>query len=71
MRNKKLLQAHADGALMGQSPTQRFTHGVSLWRVPVILTCNAWGTSRLGPADLNWIEENCVVHRVTAKVFMA
>ena len=70
LRNKKVLQAHADGALLGQSPTQRFAHGVSLWRVPIVLTCNDWDIAALSATDANWVAENCVVEHITARVFM-
>ena len=30
--NKKLLQAHVDGAILGQSPTQLYTYEIWLWR---------------------------------------
>ena len=36
--NKKVLQAHVDGAILGQSATQLYTYEVFLWRVPIMLT---------------------------------
>ena len=58
--NKKLLQASADGAILGQSATQLFSYKVFLWRTPLMVTTNNWDLSKLTPADQNWIEENCI-----------
>ena len=58
--NKKVLQAHADGAILGQSATQLFSYEVFLWRTPLMLTTNNWDLSKLTPSDRNWIDENCV-----------
>ena len=58
--NKKLLQAHVDGAILGQSPTQLFTYEAWLWRTPIMLTTNNWVYGELPAADRNWIETNCV-----------
>ena len=66
--NKKLLQAHVDGAKLGQSPTQRLTYHVWLWRVPVIVTTNAWNLAGFKEKDVDWLEENCIVHEVLEKV---
>ena len=45
--------------------------GVLLWRVPLILTCNAWDPDAdgLSPADCDWLEKNCVVHTVSSPVW--
>ena len=61
---------HADGALLGQSPTQFYAYGVSLWRVPLVLTCNNWQTEHLAPLDKDWVRQNCVVRSVTAPVWV-
>ena len=58
--NKKLLQAHADGAILGQSATQLFSYEVFLWRTPLMVTTNNWVLSLLTTADRNWIDENCI-----------
>jgi hypothetical protein len=58
--NKKLLQAHIDGAILGQSATQLYTYKVWLWRVPLILTTNYWEYDEFRFADRNWIQANCV-----------
>jgi hypothetical protein len=60
VNNKKLLQAHVDGAILGQSATQMFTYEIFLWRTPIILTTNKWSLEKFDKADLNWIEANCV-----------
>ena len=67
--NKKLLQAHVDGALLGQSATQMFTYGVFLWRTPVILTTNNWDLSSLAGDELEWVSSNCVAVQVDTPVF--
>ena len=41
VNNKKLLQAHVDGAILGQSATQMYTYEIFLWRTPIIFTI-AW-----------------------------
>ena len=71
-RNKKLLQGHVDGSRLAQSPTQRFAYEILLWRVPMILTCNEWEPSAAGlnPSDVEWLEQNCVVERVTEPVWL-
>ena len=58
--NKKVLQAHVDGAILGQSATQLYTYEVFLWRTPLILTTNNFDYSGLPPSDVNWIETNTV-----------
>ena len=71
IRNKKLLQGHVDGARLGQSPTQRFSYEVMLWRVPIVLTCNHWDPAADGlrPSDQEWLQENCVVQTVNEPVW--
>ena len=72
IRNKKLLQGHVDGARLAESPTQRFAYEILLWCVPMILTCNEWEPSAAGlnPSDVEWLEQNCVVERVTEPVWL-
>ena len=36
LSNKKMMQAHVDGARVGQSATQKWAHEVNLWRVALI-----------------------------------
>ena len=69
VNNKKLLQAHVDGAILGQSATQMFTYEVFLWRVPIILTTNNWHLSGMSAADLDWIGANCVVVHIAEPVY--
>lgn len=44
---RNLLQAHVDGAILGQSPTQLYTYEVFLWRTPSFLrrTNGTWRSS--------------------------
>ena len=58
--NKKLLQAHVDGAKLGQSPTQLFAYEVFLWRTPLMLTTNNFNYSGYSKEDVDWIETNAV-----------
>lgn len=67
--NKKLLQAHVDGALLGQSATQMFTYEVFLWRTPIILTTNNWDLRDLSEDELEWVHANCVVVYVPEPVY--
>ena len=69
VENKKLLQAHVDGALLGQSPTQQYTYEVFLWRTPIMLTTNNWDLSRLTAAELDWVHANCVAVYVPEPVY--
>jgi len=69
VNNKKLLQAHVDGAILGQSATQMFTYEVFLWRVPIILTTNKWDLSGLTDAELDWVRSNCVAVHVDTPVY--
>ena len=69
VNNKKLLQAHVDGAILGQSATQMFTYEVFLWRVPIILTTNNWDLSGLTDAELDWVRSNCVAVHVASTVY--
>ena len=70
LANKKLLQAHADGAKLGQSPTQTLAYEVFLWRVPVIVTTNHWSVAHHGAVDQEWLAKNCVVEEITEQVFL-
>ena len=58
--NKKVLQAHVDGAILGQSATQLWTYEVFLWRTPLMLTTNNYDYSDFSASDVNWIETNTV-----------
>ena len=58
--NKKLLQSHVDGAILGQSPTQKFSYEIWLWRTPLMLTTNNWTYDDYSVADKNWIQTNAV-----------
>ena len=58
--NKKLLQAHVDGAILGQSATQLFSYYVFVWRVPIVLTTNNWDISSLKEHEKEWILANCI-----------
>ena len=69
--NKKVLQAHVDGAILGQSATQLFTYEVFLWRVPIILTTNNWNYTSFCEADKDWIRANCVEELVDTPVWQA
>lgn len=69
--NKKLLQAHVDGALLGQSATQLYTYDVWLWRVPLMLTTNNFDCSKLTDAEKNWVTTNCVDVCVSEKVWQS
>lgn len=68
--NKKLLQAHVDGARLGQSATQLFAYEVFLWRTPIMLTTNNWKYDDFTEADKNWIDTNCVAVHIQEKVFV-
>ena len=69
--NKTLLQAHVDGAILGQSATQLYTYEVFLWRVPIILTTNNWDLNCLSATEREWVEANCVPVHVDVPVFQA
>ena len=69
--NKKLLQAHVDGAILGQSPTQTYTYEVFMWRVPIILTTNNWRLETLADEDREWLNANCIAVYVAEPVFEA
>ena len=69
LSNKKLLQAHIDGATLGQSPTQHYVYEVFLWRIPIIVTTNRWSTEDLDAADKDWLAQNCVVEAVVERVW--
>ena len=69
--NKKLLQAHVDGALLGQSATQLFAYFVFLWRTPIILTTNDWDYSSFSAADKNWLDTNCTAVHIGTRVWQS
>ena len=69
--NKKLLQAHADGAILGQSATQLYTYEVFLWRTPIMLTTNNWDYSTYSASDQNWIETNTVAVHIAERVWVS
>eukprot|EP00973_Karenia_brevis_P096215 12431214-Karenia_brevis.AAC.1 len=69
--NKKLLQAHVDGAILGQSATQLYTYEVFLWKTPIMLTTNNWDYSKFAPADKNWIDTNVVAVYIGSRVWVS
>lgn len=69
--NKKVLQAHVDGAKLGQSSTQLFAYEVMLHRVPIILTTNNWYYEDFEEPDVDWIRSNCVEVPVLEPVWAA
>ena len=69
--NKKLLQAHVDGALLGQSATQLYSYFVFLWKTPIILTTNNWDYSDFCDADRNWLDTNCVAVHIESRVWQS
>ena len=69
VQNKKLLQAHVDGAILGQSATQLYTYEVFLWRTPIVVTTNNWDCTKLCEASRNWIDENCIAVHIAEPVY--
>ena len=69
VNNKKLLQAHVDGAKLGQSATQLYTYEVFLWRVPIMLTTNNWCLDELTDDQREWVDSNCVAIYVGEPVY--
>ena len=69
--NKKLLQAHVDGALLGQSATQLYSYFVFLWKTPIILTTNNWNYENYCDADRNWLDTNCVSVHISSRVWQS
>ena len=67
--NKKLLQAHVDGAILGQSATQLYSYEVFLWRTPIMLTTNNWDYSTFSPADKDWLETNRIAVHIGSRVW--
>ena len=67
--NKKVLQAHIDGAILGQSATQLYTYEVFLWKTPLMLTTNCWEYADYPEADRDWIEANCVAVHISSPVW--
>ena len=68
-KNKKLLQAHVDGAKLGQSATQLYSYNVFLWRVPIIITTNNWNLNDLEAVDREWVESNCIPVHINEPVW--
>ena len=68
--NKKLLQAHVDVAILGQSSTQLFTHEAFLWKTPIIPTTNNWEYSHMSKADQKWIDTNVVAVHIESRVWV-
>ena len=58
-----------DGATLGQSSTQKYVYEVFLWRIPIVVTTNRWSLAGLDDADLNWLDQNCVVENVREEVW--
>ena len=71
VNNKKVLQAHVDGAILGQSATQLYTYEVFLWRTPIIISTDNWCLDDLTDEEREWVGANCVVVHVPDKVFEA
>ena len=71
VNNKKLLQAHVDGAILGQSATQLYTYEVFLWRTPIMISTNNWCLDDLTDEEREWVHANCVVVHITEEVFEA
>ena len=69
--SKKLLQAHVDGAILGQSATQRFAWEIMLWKVPILVTTNKWSPTGFDGADQDWLEANCVAVRINEPAWQA
>ena len=69
--NKNVLQAHVDGAILGQSATQMYTYEVFLWRTPIMLTTKNWDLTGFSEAALDWTHANSVVVHVADKVYEA
>ena len=61
VNNKKVLQAHVDGAILGQSATQLYTYEVFLWCTPIIISTNNWCLDDLTEEEREWVGANCVV----------
>ncbi len=69
--NKKLMQAHKDGATLGKSPTGGWEYEVWLWRVPLICTTNHWPPEKLCAADADWLAKNVIDVRIAEPVWEA
>jgi len=67
--NKKVMQAHRDGAKLGKSPTGGWEYEVWLWRVPLICTTNHWPDPDLCPADRDWLEKQVVAVEIDHPVW--
>ena len=66
-----VLQAHVDGAKLGQSSTQLFAYEVFVWRVPIMLTTNNWCLDKLSQEEREWVQSNCVAVCVNTPVYVA
>ena len=69
LNNKKLLQAHIDGAILRQSATQRFAWEIMLWKVPILVTTNKWSPTGFDEADQDRLEANCVAVGINEPVW--
>jgi len=69
--NKKLMQAHLDGARLGKSPTGGWEYDVWLWRIPLVCTTNHWPPQGLSSADQNWIDAQVVAVAIHDPVWEA
>ena len=69
VNNKELLQAHVDGAKLGQSPTQLFSYDVFVWRVPIMLTTNNWCLGELAEDQREWVTSICSAIHVGDPLF--
>ena len=70
VHNKKVLQAHIDGAWLGDSPTQQYLYEVFLWRTPIIITTNNWVLEHLPREDREWIGSNSIAYFVGEPVWV-
>ena len=69
---KAMLQAGVDGCELYQSPTQRFTRWLCVYKMPMIICTNDWvdeETSSIDASLQKWIQENSVHVRVTGYLY--
>ena len=70
LKHKQLLQANADGALLGQSKTGCYAAYCWLYQVPLIISTNHWLTEEEEKdPDSAWLKENSVVVTITTPVW--
>ena len=69
VKNKKALQAHVDGAELGNTPSQQFIYNAFLWRTPLIITTNNFDLSSLQIADREWVESNSISIHISEPVW--